>query len=85
MRLGVEARLYPMTDAPVRTIITTPTGDVLALDAKVTFRFPQWHYSLFMEMQNINKEYGQTYIKNIGTSEVFYPGQRFFAGASLKF
>ncbi|MHA0362261.1 TonB-dependent receptor [Sphingomonas aquatilis] len=55
------------------------------LDAKVTFRFPQWHYSLFMEMQNINKEYGQTYIKNIGTSEVFYPGQRFFAGASLKF
>lgn len=55
------------------------------LDAKVTFRFPQWHYSLFMEMQNINKEFGRTYIKNIGTSEVFYPGQRFFAGLSLKF
>lgn len=55
------------------------------LDAKVTFRFPQWHYSLFMEMQNINKEYGKTYIKNIGTSEVFYPGQRFFAGLTLKF
>ena len=26
------------------------------LDGKITFRFPQWHYSLFMEMQNINKE-----------------------------
>ena len=26
-RLGVEARLLPMTDAPVRTIITTPTGE----------------------------------------------------------
>lgn len=55
------------------------------LDAKVTFRFPQWHYSLFMEMQNINKEYSKTYIKNIGTSEVYYPGQRFFAGFQLKF
>ena len=55
------------------------------LDAKVVFRFPQWHYSLFMEMQNINREYGKTFIKNIGTSEVFYPGQRFFAGLTLKF
>ena len=55
------------------------------LDAKVVFRFPQWHYQLFMEMQNINKEYGQTYIKNIGTADVFYPGQRFFAGVSFKF
>lgn len=26
-RLGVEARLHPMTDDPVRTIITTPTGE----------------------------------------------------------
>ncbi len=26
-RLGVEARLLPMTDDPVRTIITTPTGE----------------------------------------------------------
>ncbi|MCU6453991.1 TonB-dependent receptor [Sphingomonas sp. A2-49] len=55
------------------------------LDGKITFRFPEWHYSLFMEMQNINKEYSKTYIKNIGTSEVYYPGQRFFAGFSLKF
>jgi len=55
------------------------------LDAKVTFRFPEWHYQLFMEMQNINKEFSKTYIKNIGTSEVFYPGQRFFAGFNLKF
>ncbi|MGR6329901.1 TonB-dependent receptor [Sphingomonas sp. XXL09] len=55
------------------------------LDAKVTFRFPQWHYSLFMEMQNINKAYSQTFIKNIGTLEVYYPGQRFFAGVQVKF
>lgn len=55
------------------------------LDAKVTFRFPEWHYSLFMEMQNIGKEYSKTFIKNIGTSEVYYPGQRFFAGFQLKF
>ena len=55
------------------------------LDGKITFRFPEWHYSLFMEMQNIAKEYSKTYIKNIGTSEVYYPGQRFFAGFQLKF
>ncbi|MEH3158988.1 MAG: TonB-dependent receptor [Sphingomonas taxi] len=55
------------------------------LDGKITFRFPQWHYSLFMEMQNINKEYSKSYIKNIGTVEVYYPGQRFFAGFQLKF
>ncbi len=55
------------------------------LDGKITFRFPEWHYSLFMEMQNINKEYSKTYIKNIGTSEVYYPGQRFFAGVQVKF
>ena len=55
------------------------------LDGKITFRFPQWHASLFVEMQNINKEFSKTYIKNIGTSEVYYPGQRFFAGMQLKF
>ncbi|WP_322965408.1 TonB-dependent receptor [Sphingomonas fuzhouensis] len=55
------------------------------LDGKITFRFPQWHYSLFMEMQNINKAYSRSYIKNIGTLEVYYPGQRFFAGFQLKF
>ena len=27
-RLGVEARVLPMTDDPVRTIITTPTGEL---------------------------------------------------------
>jgi iron complex outermembrane receptor protein len=55
------------------------------LDGKITFRFPEWHYSLFMEMQNIGKEYSKSYIKNIGTVEVYYPGQRFFAGFQLKF
>ena len=55
------------------------------LDGKITFRFPEWHYSLFMEMQNITKEYSRSYIKNIGTVEVYYPGQRFFAGFQLKF
>lgn len=28
MRLGVEARVLPMTDDPVRTIITTPSGEL---------------------------------------------------------
>ena len=51
----------------------------------MTFRFPKWHYSLFMEMQNIGKEYSETYIKNIGAYEVYYPGQRFFAGVQFKF
>jgi len=55
------------------------------LDGKITLRFPKWHTSLFVEMQNINKEYSRTFIKNIGTSEVYYPGQRFFAGVQLKF
>jgi len=55
------------------------------LDGKITFRFPQWHTSLFVEMQNINKEFSKTFIKNIGASEVYYPGQRFFAGVQLKF
>jgi len=55
------------------------------LDGKITFRFPEWHYSLFMEMQNINKEYSKSFIKNIGTLEAYYPGQRFFAGFQLKF
>lgn len=55
------------------------------LDGKITLRFPQWHTSLFVEMQNIGREYSRTFIKNIGTSEVYYPGQRFFAGVQLKF
>jgi len=38
-----------------------------------------------MEMQNINKEYSKSFIKNIGTLEAYYPGQRFFAGFQLKF
>jgi len=55
------------------------------LDGKITFRFPKWHTSLFVEMQNIDKEFSKTYIKNIGTSEVYYPGQRLFAGFQVKF
>ena len=55
------------------------------LDGKVTVRFPKWHFSLFAEMQNINKEFSRSYVKGIGTSEVYYPGQRFFAGAQVKF
>ncbi|RDE07531.1 TonB-dependent receptor [Sphingomonas aracearum] len=55
------------------------------LDGKITFRFPEWHYSLFMEMQNIGKEYSRSYVKGLATSEVYYPGQRFFAGVQFKF
>lgn len=57
------------------------------LDGKITFRLPQWHNrtSLFIEMQNINKEPSEAYIKNIGVIDYYYPGQRFFAGFQAKF
>ena len=55
------------------------------LDGKITLRFPKWHFSVFAEMQNINKEYSKSYVKGIGTSEVYYPGQRFFVGVQAKF
>ncbi|WP_288411141.1 TonB-dependent receptor [uncultured Sphingomonas sp.] len=55
------------------------------LDAKVVFRFPQWHYQLFMEMQNIGKEYSELYINKSMPVDLYYPGQRFFAGFQLKF
>ncbi|GGO99394.1 TonB-dependent receptor [Stakelama pacifica] len=55
------------------------------LDGKVTFRFPKYHTSLFVEGQNLNKEYSRTYVKGIGTSDVYYPGRRFFAGVQFKF
>lgn len=54
------------------------------LDAKVVFRFPKWHYQLFMEMQNIGKEYSETYINQSMPVDVYYPGQRFFAGIQFR-
>ncbi|MGN6818728.1 MAG: TonB-dependent receptor [Sphingomonas sp.] len=55
------------------------------LDGKITLRFPKWHFNVFAEMQNINKEYSKSYVKGIGTSEVYYPGQRVFVGVQAKF
>ena len=54
-------------------------------DGKITFRMPEFHSSVFLEMQNINKEYSQTFIKGIGPVDLYYPGQRFFTGIQLKF
>lgn len=54
-------------------------------DAKVTFRFPEQHTQLFMEMQNINKESSASYIDKARPVEYYYAGQRFFAGLQLKF
>ncbi|RZF65988.1 TonB-dependent receptor [Sphingomonas populi] len=55
------------------------------LDGKITLRFPKYHTSLFVEMQNINKAYSRSYVKGIGTSEVYYAGRRLFAGLQFKF
>jgi iron complex outermembrane receptor protein len=55
------------------------------IDAKVTFRFPEQHTQLFMEMQNINKESSKSYIDKARPVEYYYAGQRFFAGFQLKF
>ena len=55
------------------------------LDGKITVRVPKYHFSVFVEMQNINKEYQQTYIKNLGPIDLYYPGRRFFTGIQAKF
>ncbi|WP_312488992.1 TonB-dependent receptor [Sphingomonas sp.] len=74
------------------TVVSAPNGNNPLyrrgegyLDAKVVFRFPEWHYQLFMEMQNITKEYSQLYINKSMPVDLYYPGQRFFAGFQLKF
>ncbi|MES3154005.1 TonB-dependent receptor [Sphingomonas faeni] len=55
------------------------------IDAKVTFRFPEQHTNLFMEIQNINKQSSKSYIDKARPVEYYYAGQRFFAGFQLKF
>ena len=55
------------------------------LDAKVTFRFPEQHTNLFMEIQNINKQSSKSYIDTARPVEYYYAGQRFFAGFQAKF
>ncbi|KQM67819.1 TonB-dependent receptor [Sphingomonas sp. Leaf17] len=55
------------------------------LDAKVTFRFPEQHTNVFMEMQNINKESSRSFIDKARPVEYYYAGQRFFAGFQVKF
>ena len=55
------------------------------LDAKVTFRFPEQHTQLFMEIQNITKESSKSYIDDARPVEYYYAGQRYFTGIQLKF
>ena len=55
------------------------------LDAKVTFRFPEQHTQLFIEMQNINKESSKSFIDKARPVEYYYAGQRYFTGIQLKF
>ncbi|WP_260922149.1 TonB-dependent receptor [Novosphingobium sp. 9] len=54
------------------------------LDGKITLRFPEQHFSVFFEMQNILKEYSKTYINKDMPVELYYPGQRMFIGVQAK-
>ena len=55
------------------------------LDAKVTFRLPDFKSQLSMEISNINKESSKSYIDKARPVEYYYAGQRFFASYQLKF
>jgi len=55
------------------------------LDGKITFRFPQYHFSVFIEGQNLNKEFSKLYINEDMPVDLTYPGQRFFIGVQGKF
>ncbi|MBT0669556.1 TonB-dependent receptor [Novosphingobium profundi] len=54
------------------------------LDGKITLRFPDWHFNVFVEMQNITKEYSKTYINADMPVDLYYPGQRTFIGIQAK-
>ncbi|WP_395335030.1 TonB-dependent receptor [Novosphingobium sp. BL-8H] len=54
------------------------------LDGKITLRFPEYHFDVFFEMLNINKEYSKTYINKDMPVELYYPGQRIFVGIQAK-
>ena len=54
------------------------------LDGKITLRFPEQHFSVFFEMQNIAKEYSKTYINKDMPIDLYYPGQRMFVGVQAK-
>jgi len=55
------------------------------LDGKITVRVPKYHISVFVEAQNINREYSQTFIKKLGPIDLYYPGHRCFTGIQAKF
>ncbi len=55
------------------------------LDGKITLRFPQYHFSVFLEAQNLTKESTKLYINSDMPVEMAYPGQRFFVGIQGKF
>ncbi|MCJ2182912.1 TonB-dependent receptor [Novosphingobium sp. 1949] len=54
------------------------------LDGKITLRFPDYHFNVFFEMQNITKEYSKTYINADMPVDLYYPGQRMFVGVQAK-
>lgn len=54
------------------------------LDGKVTLRFPQYHFDVFFEMQNITREYSKTYINEDMPVDLYYPGRRMFVGVQAK-
>ncbi|MPS70215.1 TonB-dependent receptor [Novosphingobium aerophilum] len=54
------------------------------LDGKVTLRFPKYHFNVFFEMQNINKEYSKVYINKDMPVDLYYPGRRMFIGVQAK-
>ena len=54
------------------------------LDGKITLRFPDLHFNVFVEMQNITKEYSKTYINDEMPVDLYYPGQRTFIGIQAK-
>lgn len=55
------------------------------LDGKITLRFPEYHFSVFLEGQNLNKEYSKVYINKDMPVDLYYPGRRFFVGIQGKF
>ncbi|WP_419198239.1 TonB-dependent receptor [Novosphingobium resinovorum] len=54
------------------------------LDGKITLRFPKYHFNVFVEMQNINREYSKVYINKDMPVDLYYPGRRMFIGLQAK-
>jgi len=55
------------------------------LDAKITIRLNKWHTSFFVEGQNLNKEFSESYINSDMPIDYYSAGRRIFAGFQVKF